>query len=62
MNDFYAKLLRGGTPLFQKKLKCSYPDGTLIRMKNKGQFIALGRAETVDGEPVVRAEKLFVLE
>ena len=60
--DFYAKLVRGGTPLFQKKLKRSFPDGTLVRIRNRDQFIALGRAETVDGEAVIRGEKLFVLE
>ena len=60
--DFYAKLLRGGTPLYQKKLRRSYEDGTLVRFYNRDQFIALGRAGTVDGEPVIRAEKLFVID
>ena len=62
VNDFYAKLVRGGTPLFQKKLKRSFPDGTLIRIRNRDTFIALGRAETLDGEPVIRPEKLFVID
>lgn len=62
VNDFYAKLVRGGTPLFQRKLKCNFDDGTLVRIRNKDRFIALGRAETLDGEKVIRPEKLFVLE
>ena len=60
--DFYAKLVRGGTPLFQKKLRRSFEPGTLIRIRNRGMFIALGRADVVDGEPVIRAEKLFVID
>ena len=60
--DFYAKLLRGGTPLFQRKLKCSFETGTLLRIRNRGQFIALGRACEIDGEKVIKAKKLFVLE
>ena len=60
--DFYAKLVRGGTPLYQKKLRRSFEDGTLGRIRNRDVFIALGRAETVDGEPVIRAEKLFVID
>lgn len=62
INDFYAKLIRGGTPLYQKKLRRFYPDGTLVRLNNGGRFIALGRAETIDGEPCIKQEKLFVLE
>lgn len=60
--DFYAKLLRSGTPLYQRKIRSSFPDGTLIRVRNKGEFFALGRAATVDGEPVIKQEKLFVIE
>lgn len=60
--DYYAKLLRGGAPLFQKKLKCDFEDGVLIRIYQRGQFIALGRAGNEDGMPVIRQEKLFVLE
>ena len=59
--DYYAKLLRGGTPLFQKKLRRSYEDGQLVRVRNQGMFIALGRAETIDGEKMLKPEKLFVI-
>lgn len=60
--DFYAKLLRGGTELFQKKLKVNFEDGQLIRIRNRGEFIALGRAGIIDGVPVIKPEKLFVIE
>ena len=60
--DYYAKLLRGGAPLFQKKLKCAFEEGTLIRIYQRGEFIALGRAGTEDGKAVIRQEKLFVID
>ncbi|MBQ4354706.1 MAG: tRNA pseudouridine(55) synthase TruB [Clostridia bacterium] len=60
--DYYAKLLRGGAPLFQKKLKCSFEAGTLVRIYQRGQFIALGRAGIEDDKAVIRQEKLFVIE
>ena len=59
--DFFAKLIRGGADVYQKKVRTDYPDGTLLRLKNKGEFFALGRTMTVDGAPVIRSEKLFVL-
>lgn len=60
--DYYAKLVRGGANLFQKKVKADVADGELVRIRNRGVFIALGRGETVDGIRVIRPEKLFVLE
>jgi len=60
--DYYAKLLRGGADLYQKKLKCDIPEGELVRIYQRGQFIALGKALTKDGVAVIRQEKLFVLE
>ncbi len=60
--DFYAKLIRGGTELFQKKLKIDIPEGQLIRIRNRGEFIALGRGAVVDGVPVIKPEKLFVID
>jgi len=58
--DYYVKLVRGGTNLFQKKLKTDFADGTLIRIRNRDEFIALGRAGTDEnGRAVIRPEKLF---
>lgn len=60
--DYYAKLVRGGANIFQKKVKADVGDGELVRIRNRGVFIALGRGDTVDGVKVIRPEKLFVLE
>lgn len=60
--DFYAKLIRGGTELFQKKLKVDIPEGQLIRIRNRGEFIALGRGGIADGKAVIKPEKLFVID
>lgn len=59
--DFFAKLIRSGADVYQKKIHTGYPDGTLIRLKNKGEFFALGRSMTVNDAAVIRLEKLFVL-
>lgn len=60
--DFYAKLIRGGTELYQKKLKVDIPEGQLIRIRNRGEFIALGRGGVTDGVAVIKPEKLFVID
>lgn len=60
--DYYAKLVRGGANIFQKKVKANVAEGELVRLCTRGVFIALGRGAVVDGIPVIRPEKLFVLE
>ncbi len=60
VSDFYAKLFRNGTELYQKKLKMSFPDGQLIRIRNRGEFIALGRAAEGENGAMIKSEKLFV--
>lgn len=60
--DYYVKLVRGGTGLYQKKLKTAFDDGTLVRLRNREEFIALGRVGTdEDGKSVIKPEKLFSL-
>ncbi len=61
INEFYGKLIRGGTELYQKKLKTDYPVGQLIRLRCKGEFIALGRIAEYEAGTAVKPEKLFVL-
>ncbi len=61
INEFYAKLIRGGTELYQKKLRTDYPVGQLIRLRCKGEFIALGRVTEYEAGTAVKPEKLFVL-
>ncbi len=60
--DFFAKLLVSGCELQQKKLRISVPQGELVRVKNRGRFIALARAGEKDGLGVIKPEKLFVLD
>lgn len=35
VNGFFAKLIRSGTPLYQKKLRVSLAPGTLVRLKTR---------------------------
>lgn len=61
VNDFYAKLIRGGTELYQKKLGTDIETGSLVRIDHNGEFIALGKVcEFAEGS-AVRPIKLFVL-
>jgi len=70
LDEFHARLIRCGSDLYQKKIRTDYPAGTLIRLRRGGAFFALGRAEVKpaepgdggEGIPVIRLEKLFVLE
>lgn len=61
VSDFYAKLVRGGTELYQKRLHVDLEPGRLIRLRHKGEFFALGKADVMEGQKVIRPEKLFVL-
>ena len=61
VNDFYAKLVRGGTELYQKRLHVDLEPGQLIRLRHRGEFFALGKADVMEGQKVIRPEKLFVL-
>lgn len=61
VNDFYAKLIRGGTELYQNKLNTSYEIGQFVRIKHNGVFIALGQIADYDGKTAVKPVKLFVL-
>lgn len=60
--DYYVKLIRSGTGLYQKKGKTDFPEGQLVRIRNRDEFIALGRAGIDgDGRAVIKPEKLFSL-
>ena len=61
VNDFYAKLIKGGTELYQKKLGTSFDDGELIRIMHAGEFLALGRVCEYEKGSAVKPEKLFIL-
>ena len=61
VNDFYAKLIKGGTELYQKKLGTDFEDGELIRIMHNGEFLALGRVCQYEKGSAVKPEKLFIL-
>ena len=61
VSDYHAKLVRGGAVLYQDKLKTDFAPGELVRIRQNGEFIALGKAGEEDGIRVIRSEKLFVL-
>lgn len=61
VNDFYAKLIRGGTELYQKKLGTCHDIGQFVRIKHNNQFIALGQVANFESGSAVRPVKLFVL-
>ncbi len=61
INDFYAKLIKSGTELYQKKLKTNFPIGTLVRLRCRDTFIALGRVTDYEAGTAIKPEKLFEL-
>lgn len=62
VNDFEAKLIRGGTELYQKKLKTDFSVGTRIRFYHKDIFFALGEVrEYADRGTAIKPIRLFVL-
>lgn len=62
IGDFHAKLLLSGCELYQKKIRSSFADGELVRVRNRNRFIALGRVCDKEGDSVIHPEKLFVLD
>ena len=61
VNDFYAKLIRGGTELYQKKLGTSIDLGQYVRIRHNNEFIALGQISEYEAGTAVKPVKLFVL-
>lgn len=61
INDFYTKLIKGGTELYQKKLGTCFEEGCLLRLCRKGEFIALGQVMEFENGSAVKPVKLFVL-
>ena len=61
VNDFYAKLIRGGTELYQKKLGTNIETDKYVRIIHNDTFIALGQVKEFDQGSAVRPVKLFVL-
>lgn len=61
VNDFYAKLIRGGTELYQKKLGTKFEVGERVRILHGDTFLALGEIAEFDGGTAIKPIKLFSL-
>ena len=62
VSDFQAKLIRGGTELYQKKLKTNFPVGTHVRLYQNGTFFALGEVREYENRgSAIKPIRLFVL-
>ena len=61
VNDFNAKLIKNGNELYQKKLGSSYENGALLRIRCRGEMIALGKVTEFRDGSAIKPEKLFVL-
>ena len=60
--DFYARLAHAGAPIYQKKIKTSFPLGTRVRFYDRTGFFALAEAaEDAEGESILRSLRLFAL-
>lgn len=61
INDFYTKLIKGGTELYQKKLGTAFDTGEYIRIRHNGSFIALGQVTDFKNGSAIKPVKLFEL-
>jgi len=61
ISDFFAKLAKSGAELYQKKLGTFFEEGTTVRLRHRGVFIALGKVRDFDGGSAIKPVKLFVL-
>lgn len=61
VNDFYAKLIRGGTELYQKKLGTHFDVGERVKIMYAGEFLALGEVAEFESGTAVKPIKLFSL-
>ena len=60
--DFYRTLCRNGCEIYLKKLGCSFPVGTRLRLCNaEGQFFALGEVRDFPDGLAVKSIKTFLL-
>ena len=59
--EFFAKLFLCGAELYQKKLRTSFDEGMLLRIKKGDVFLGLGRVCEKNGESVICSERLFEL-
>lgn len=61
LEAFYSRLSRNGQEIYQRKIGTSFPEGQMLRLKQDGEFYALGRVESYPAGSAIRTVKLFVL-
>lgn len=59
--DFYARLAHAGAPIYQKKIKASFPLGERVALYDKDGFFALAESAEKDGDAVLRSLRLFMI-
>ena len=60
--EFFEKLFRSGCPIYQKKIKTSYPDGSRVKIcRADGTFFALGEVVELDDGSAIKSIKIFEL-
>ena len=59
--EFYGKLASAGCPIYLKKINCSFPEGSRLRLYRNGVFFALGEVGNHPEGVAVKAVKQFVL-
>ena len=60
--EFFEKLFRSGCPIYQKKIKTSYPTGTRVKIcRADGTFFALGEVVEREEGSAVKSVKIFEL-
>lgn len=62
VNDFYAKLIIGGTELYQEKTHTTFDLGKRIRIYHKNRFLALGEVSNFENGTAIKPIKLFELD
>lgn len=61
LSDFYARLAKCGTEIYQKKIGTKYENDALVKLYHKNAFFALGRVTEYEKGSALRPEKQFIL-
>lgn len=61
LSDFYARLAKSGTEVYQKKIGTKYENDALIKLYHKNIFFALGRVKEYEKGSALKPEKQFIL-
>ncbi|MBP3309117.1 MAG: tRNA pseudouridine(55) synthase TruB [Clostridia bacterium] len=59
--DFFARLASSGCPIYLRKIGIRLDLGTKVRLYRAGEFFAIGECRELDGEPVIKPTKQFLI-